>query len=196
MSAGLAPASNPIDPNPKSFSPLGALAGVMNITGTLMVLVIMAVILVDVFGRFLFSRPLPGTPEIVAMSIAVVVFLQFPSTLRAGRVIAADGLVEWIGKRSICWEQWLLAAHHVLGGVMFIVVCTHVFPLARGAFANGDFYGSLGVFTFPKWPVFAVITFGCAVMALQYLVLAVQYVMAGRRGVRLIEVDPANKVMS
>ena len=130
------------------------------------------------------------------MSIAVVVFLQFPSTLRAGRVIAADGLVEWVGKRSIRWEQWLLAAHHVLGGVMFTIVCTHVYPLARGAVASGDFYGSLGVFTFPKWPVYSIITFGCAVMALQYIVLAVQYVQAGRRGERLIEVDPANKVMS
>lgn len=180
----------------KKFSPLGALASAMNVTGSLMVLLIMAVILVDVFGRFLFSRPLPGTPEIVAMSIAVVVFLQFPSTLRAGRVIAADGLVEWVGKRSIRWEQWLLAAHHVLGGVMFTIVCTHVSPLARGAVASGDFYGSLGVFTFPKWPVYSIITFGCAVMALQYMVLAVQYVMAGRRGERLIEVDPANKVMS
>ena len=180
----------------KGFSALGALAGVMNVAGTLMVLVIMAVILVDVFGRFLFSRPLPGTPEIVAMSIAVVVFLQFPSTLRAGRVIAADGLVEWVGKRSLRWEQWLLGAHHVLGGVMFVIVCSYVYPLARAAFANADYYGSLGVFTFPKWPVFAVITFGCAMMALQYLVLAAQYVMAGRRGERLIEVDPANKVMS
>lgn len=189
MSGGAQPAG-------RRFSLLGALAGTMNVTGTLMVLVIMVVILIDVFGRFFFNKPLPGTTEIVAMSIAAVVFLQFPSTLRAGRVIAADGLVEWVGKRSIRWEQWLLAAHHVLGGVMFIVVCTHVFPLARGAMASGDFYGSLGVFTFPKWPVYSVITFGCGVMALQYLVLAWQYVMAGRRGARLIEVDPANKVLS
>ena len=180
----------------RRLSPLGALAGAMNITGTLMVLVIMLVILVDVFGRFLFNRPLAGTPEIVAMSIAVVVFLQFPSTLRAGRVIAADGLVEWVGRRSLRWEQWLLAAHHVLGGAMFVVVCTHVYPLAHAAFANTDYYGSLGVFTFPKWPVFAVITFGCGVMALQYLVLALQYAGAGLRRERLIEIDPANKVLS
>lgn len=188
MNAGSAPG--------RKFSPLGALAATMNVTGSLMVLVIMAVILIDVFGRFLFSRPLPGTAEIVAMSIAAVVFLQFPSTLRAGRVIAADGLVEWVGSRSIRWEQWLLAAHHVLGGAMFVVVCTHVYPLARGAMISGDFYGSLGIFTFPKWPVFSIITFGCAVMALQYFVLAMQYVAAGRRGERLFEIDPANKVMS
>ena len=178
------------------FSPLGFLAAVMNATGTLMVLVIMAVILVDVFGRFLFARPLPGTPEIVAMSIAVIVFLQFPSTLRAGRVIATDGFLDWVGQRSIRAEQWLLALYHLLGGSMFVVVSSHVWPLARGMFASGDFYGSLAVFTFPKWPVYSIIAFGCAVMAMQSVVLAVQYIGAGLRHERLFEIDPANKVLS
>ncbi|MFN0164671.1 MAG: TRAP transporter small permease [Burkholderiales bacterium] len=177
-------------------SPLAVLCALMNVSGSLLVLFIMGVILTDVFGRYLFSRPLPGTAEIVAMSIAAVVFLQFPSTLRAGRVIAADGLVEWVGRRSVRWEQWLLAFWHLLGGIMFVVVCTHVWPLAWSAHQNADYYGSLGVFTFPKWPVFAIITFGCAVMALQYLLLAAQYVGAGRRGVRLIEIDPADRVLS
>ncbi len=181
---------------PAGFSPLGALAAAMNAAGTLMVLVIMLVILIDVFGRFLFATPLAGTPEIVAMSIAVIVFLQFPSTLRAGRVISTDGFLEWVGRRSIRAEQWLLAFYHLLGGAMFVVVCSHVWPLMRGMFANGDYYGSLSVFTFPKWPVYAVIAFGCGVMSVQYLVLAWQYVMAGRRRQRLMEIDPANKVLS
>jgi TRAP-type C4-dicarboxylate transport system permease small subunit len=180
----------------RGFSPLGALAKGMNACGTLMVLVIMAVILIDVFGRFFFKKPLPGTPEIVAMSIAVIVFLQFPSTLRAGRVIAADGLLEWVGNRSIRWEQWLLAAYHLLGGLMFAVVTRYVWPLVQNAYAQSDYYGSLSVFTFPKWPVFAIITFGCAVMSLQYVVLAVQYFGAGRRRERLFEIDPAMKVLS
>ena len=63
-------------------------------------------------------------------------------------------------------------------------------------FASGDFYGSLAVFTFPKWPVYSIIAFGCAVMALQYMALAVQYVGAGLRHERLFEIDPANKVLS
>lgn len=168
----------------------------MNAAGSAMVLLIMAVILVDVAGRFIFNRPLAGTPEIVAMSIAVIVFLQFPSTLRAGRVIATDGFLEWLGRRSRRWEQWLLSLYHALGGAMFVVVCAYVIPLALGIYRNGDYYGSLAVFTFPKWPVYAVIAFGCGVMALQYLVLAWQYAAAGRRGERLFEIDPANKVLS
>ena len=64
----------------------------MNALGTLLVLFVMVVILADVIGRTALRAPLGGTSEIVAMSIAAIVFLQFPSTLRAGRVIRSDGL--------------------------------------------------------------------------------------------------------
>jgi len=178
------------------FSPLGALTSAMNAIGTVMVLFIMAVILIDVLGRALFRNPLEGTPEIVAMSIAAIVFLQFPSTLRAGRVIQTDGFLDWVHGRSVGAEQYLLAVYHVLGGLMFVVVCSFVWPLTVGVFANKEFYGNIGVFTFPKWPVFGIIVFGSAVMALQYFVLALQYVGAGRRGEPLMTVDPASKVVS
>lgn len=176
-------------------SPLGALTAAMNAAGTLLVLAVMVVILVDVGGRWLFSRPLPGTPEIVAMSIAAIVFLQFPSTLRAQRVIAADGLVELLGRRSVRAQQWLLAVHHAVGAAMFAIVCRWVSPLVVDAHANQDYYGSLAVFTFPKWPVFAVIAFGSAVMALQYAVLAVRFLRSGAARRRLFEVDPADRMV-
>jgi TRAP-type C4-dicarboxylate transport system permease small subunit len=172
-----------------------ALTAAMNAAGTVLVLVVMGVILVDIGGRFLFARPLPGTPEIVAMSIAAIVFLQFPSTLRAQRVIAAEGLVEWLGARSVRAEQWLLALHHAAGGAMFAIVCRFVWPLVREAHASQDYYGSLAVFTFPKWPVFAVIAFGSAVMTLQYLLLAGRFARAGWVRRRAFAVDPAAKML-
>ena len=180
----------------RSFSPLGVLTSVMNAFGTGLVLLIMLVILGDVLGRYFLNRPLPGTPEIVSMSIAVIVFLQFPSTLRAGRVINSDGFLDLVGRRSIRCEQCLLGLYHLVGGVMFSVVCLNVLPLAQESFANGDYYGMPSVFTFPRWPVFSVITFGCAVMVLQYVVLAGQYFRSGAKRERLFVIDPANKVIS
>ena len=178
------------------FSPLAALTNGMNAIGSIMVLFIMVVILTDVVGRGLFKSPLSGTAEIVAMSIAAIVFLQFPSTLRAGRVIATDGFMDWVHSRSVRAEQFLLAAYHLLGGAMFVVVCRYVTPLVVSVWEGNEFYGNIGVFTFPKWPVFAIIAFGSAVMALQYFVLAGQFVGAGIRRERLIEIDPATKVVS
>lgn len=168
----------------------------MNALGTCLVLFIMGVVLTDVIGRSMFSRPLTGTAEMVAMSIAVVVFLQFPSTLAAGRVIAADGLVEWLGQRSIRAEQWLLALHHAVGATLFAVTARFVWPLLVIARDSGDYYGTPAMFSFPKWPIFAVVCFGCAVMALQYLVMTVGFARAGWQRRRYIEIDPANKVVS
>ena len=87
-------------------SVFGWVTRIMNVLGTCMVMFIMLVVLTDVAGRFLFSKPLTGTPEIVAMSIAVIVYLQFPSTLRAGRVISADGLVEMLGSFKVSGESF------------------------------------------------------------------------------------------
>lgn len=100
----------------------GALITAMNAVGTCLVLLMMCVILVDVFGRFLFNAPLRGTPEIVAISIVAIVYLQFPSTLRAGRVISADGLLGWIAARSVRAEQCIEAVFHATGGAMFTLV--------------------------------------------------------------------------
>lgn len=130
------------------------------------------------------------------MPIAVIVYLQFPSTLRAGRVISADGLLDWVGKRSVRWEQWVLALHHLAGGAMFAATCGFVTPLVVRAWGNDDFYGTSAMFSFPKWPVLGVIAFGCGMMALQYFILTVQLLDAGRRGERLIKIDPATKALS
>jgi TRAP-type mannitol/chloroaromatic compound transport system permease small subunit len=180
----------------RESSPLAILTSGMNAIGTILVLFIMIVILTDVIGRGLFRAPLSGTVEIVSMSIAAIVFLQFPSTLRAGRVIATDGFIDWLHERSVRAEQFCLAAYHLLGGIMFSVVCRYVVPLVIGVWNDNEFYGNIGVFTFTKWPVFSIIAFGSAVMALQYFVLAWQFVGAGIRRERLLEVDPAARVVS
>lgn len=173
-----------------------ALTRGMNALGTCVVVFIMGVVLTDVIGRGLFNTPLAGTPEIVAMSIAVVVYLQFPSTLAAGRVIAADGLVGWLARRSVRAEQWLQALHHAVGGVLFAVTTWYVWPLLGNAYASADYYGNPAMFAFPKWPIFAVVCFGCAMMAVQYGVMCVGYARAGWGRRVYLETDPACKVVS
>lgn len=178
------------------FSLLGAITSAMNGLGTLLVLFIMAVILTDVIGRTALHAPLVGTSEIVAMSIAAIVFLQFPSTLRAGRVIRSDGLLDWVGTRSARAAHLLSSAFHILGGIMFVVVTIYVAPLALAVWRDGEFYGNIGVFTFPKWPVFGVITFGSAMMVLQYFAIAWQDALDAIRGKPIAEVDISTKVLS
>jgi TRAP-type mannitol/chloroaromatic compound transport system permease small subunit len=168
----------------------------MNALGTCVVLFIMGVVLTDVIGRGLFSKPLTGTAEMVAMSIAVVVYLQFPSTLAAGRVIAADGLVAWLGKRSVRAEQWLLGVHHAIGAGLFAVTARYVWALLLIAYDSGDYYGNPAMFSFPKWPIISVVLLGCAIMSLQYLLMALGFMRCGYQRRRLLEIDPSTKAIS
>jgi TRAP-type mannitol/chloroaromatic compound transport system permease small subunit len=167
----------------------------MNALGTSLVVVIMLVVLADVLGRGLFSTPLAGTPEIVAVSVTVIVFLQFPSTLASGRVIAADGALGWIGRRSPRTHQWLLSLHHAVGAALFAITTRHLWPLVESAWRSGDYYGSTATLTLAKWPVYAVILFGCGILSAQYMVLSVAHWKAGVRRVMRAPQRPEDKVL-
>lgn len=175
----------------------GRLTAVMSAIGSCLVMLIMAVILIDVGGRYFFNDPLEGVPEIVAMSIAAIVFLQFPNTLRAGRVIMVDGLTNSLAVSSPRTEQALFAIYHLAGGLVFAVITWAVVPLLGRTIENEDFFGVIGVFTFPKWPIHSTILFGCVVMTLQYLLLAWGYARAALEGKRLnADHDPADRILS
>ena len=175
----------------------GRLTAAMNAIGSCLIIFIMVIMLVDIFGRFLFNHPLHGVPEMVAMSIAAIVFLQFPHTLRAGRVIFTDGFLNWLGATSPRSEQVLLGLYHLLGGAVFGVMLSALVPLLRRTIESGDFFGVIGVFTFPKWPVHGVITLGAAMMTIQYFTLALAFFRAAREGRRLnADLDPADRVVS
>lgn len=174
----------------------GRMIRLMNAIGTSLVMFIMLVVLADVLGRGLFSAPLPGTPEMVAIAVAVIVFLQIPSTLASGRVIAADGVLRWIGRRSLRTQQWLQAFHHLVGAVLFAITAHHVWALVVIAFDSGDYYGNPVMFAFPKWPVYSVILLGCITMAVQYLLMTWGFLRAGYLRISLLGEAPAERVIA
>ena len=47
-----------------------------------------------------------------------------------------------------------------------------IWPLATRAWANSEFLGVEGVFTFPTWPMRYVVVLGAALAAVQYALLA------------------------
>lgn len=175
----------------------GRLTAAMNAVGSCLIIFVMLVMLGDIFGRFVFNAPIRGVPEIVAMSLVAIVFLQIAHTLRSGRVIFTDGFLGWLARRSVRAEQGLLASYHLLGAAVFAIVVYAVVPKLRSVYESGEFYGVVGSFTFPKWPLYTVIVFGSALMCIQYLTLAGAFVRAAVAGRRLnAELDPADRVVS
>lgn len=175
----------------------GRLTAAMNAIGSCLIIFIMVIMLSDIFGRFLFKHPVHGVPEMVSMSIAAIVFLQFPHTLRAGRVIFTDGFLNWLAAANPRMEQILLGIYHLLGAAIFGVMLSALVPLLRRTIDSGDFFGVVGVFTFPKWPAHSVIVIGAAMMTIQYFTLALAFFRAAHQGRRLnADLDPAERVVS
>lgn len=175
----------------------GRLTAAMNAVGSCLIVFVMMVMLADIFGRFLFNHPIRGVPEIVAMSLVAIVFLQIAHTLRAGRVIFTDGFLNWLASRSVRAEQALLCVYHVIGAGVFGIIIYAVMPKLRSVFDSDEFYGVVGGFTFPKWPLYLGILFGSVLMCIQYLTLAVAFFGAARERRRLnADLDPAERVVS
>lgn len=177
------PVSNAAPASQKPALPervLGGLCATLNAAGTVLIGFVMVVINVDVFGRFLFDRPLTGVTEMVIMSIAAIVFLQFADTLRAGRIIQADALLNLLRTRRPRAYHGLQAAFNLLGALTFGVILYATVPFLQRAIASGDAYGNPAVFSLPKWPVRAIMIVGCAAVIAQFLLIAWRHVEAAR----------------
>src|SRR5256885_16087680 len=102
--------------------PFESLLPVLNSIGTAWIFVLMVVINIDVIGRTLFTKPLPGVPELVRLSIVAIVFLQIGSTLRAGRVTRIDTFANQMAARQPRAAALLQATYSLIGASVFLIL--------------------------------------------------------------------------
>jgi TRAP-type C4-dicarboxylate transport system permease small subunit len=152
----------------------GRLVDALNAAGSVLIGAIMLLMCADVLLRDLANHPIDGVAELVATSIVVIVFLQLPATLRHGRMSRADLFIDpYIARRPRAGRR--LRALFSLAGVFACAVIADASwkPLVR-AWTDSEFLGVEGVFTFPIWPMRAVVVLGAALAAVQYLLLVMQ----------------------
>lgn len=155
-------------------SPFGHVVDALNGLGSIVIALVMLLMCADVFMRNAFNHPLDGVAEMVAASIIVIVFLQLPATLRHGRMSRADLFIDpFVAQRPRAGKR--LRALFSLAGIFACgVIAYATWPLFQRAWANDEFFGVEGVFTFPTWPMRIVVFTGAALAALQYALLAWQ----------------------
>lgn len=153
---------------------LGRLIDGLNGLGSVVIGLVMVLMCADVLMRNLANLPINGVAELVATSIIVIVFLQLPATLRHGRMSRADLFIDpFIAKRPAAGKR-LRALFSVVGVFACAVIAYATWPLLSRAWRNDEFLGVEGIFTFPTWPMRAVVVLGAGLTALQYALLAVQ----------------------
>lgn len=143
----------------------------MNALGTLWILALMVLINVDVLGRNLLSMPLRGVPELVALSIVGIVFLQLADTLRVGRFTRADVLLDRLARTSPRACDALHATYHLVGAALLVVILWASWAPLVDAVRIREYVGAIGDFQAPVWPIRLITLLGLAVTALCYLLL-------------------------
>lgn len=170
-------ANTDLDAAPAPAAPsslFGWLVDGLNAAGSVVIGLVMLLMCADVLLRNLLNHPLDGVAELVATSIVVIVFLQLPGTLRHGRMSRADLFIDPFIQRRPRAGKRLRALFSLAGVFACGVIAYATWPLLVRAWNDSEFFGVEGVFTFPTWPMRAVVLLGAVLAALQYVLLAKQ----------------------
>jgi len=132
--------------------------------GTFLILVLMALITADVIGRFGFGYPIAGVPEIVAMSILAIVFLQIANTLSRDKLTRSDALLSVLRRYRPRLADALDAVLHGAGAGLVGVLITAFLPLFQRSYGRREMVGAVGQFLAPIWPVHLIVLIGAGLM--------------------------------
>lgn len=141
----------------------------LNAIGTAWICLLMVVINIDIFGRYLFNAPLDGAGEIVAFSITAIVFMQLADAVRRDRMTYADLAVTFLRRRAPRLAKAVEALYGAAAAACFLAILAYVWPDFVADWRAGTYYGNEGVFTFPRWPIKLMLLVGCTATALEYL---------------------------
>ena len=154
---------------PWQFQRLGKL---LNALGTLWIIALMVLINTDVLGRNLFSAPVRGVTELVALSIVGIVFLQLADTLHSGRFTRAEVLLARLKQTRPAFAARLQALYHLVGAALMGVILWAAWQPLVEAIRIRQYVGAIGDFTAPVWPVRLIMLIGLCATLITFLLLA------------------------
>ena len=103
----------------------------------------------DVVGRGAFSRPIPGTKEIIQNSVVAITFLQIPLAIYSGSMLRTSILADAVPPAI---RRILRTFGALLGLVLFIGLIWSTWPAFTDAYRIGEYEGE-GALRVPTWPV-------------------------------------------
>ena len=154
----------------------------LNAIGTICIFAVMVLINLDIFGRFLFSHPVPGVKELVELSIVAIVFLQLPHTLKVGRITRSDAAFSKLLARLPRLGHALSAVYNLTGALLCAFITYGSVPRFTQAWTGNHYVGNQGIFVAPVWPVRMIIIIGCVCLTIQFAILLWRDLAAMRHG--------------
>jgi TRAP-type mannitol/chloroaromatic compound transport system permease small subunit len=148
---------------------------VLNAIGSLWVLLLVILICIDAFGRSFFNRPLDGVTEIVSVTMAVIVFCQLADTVRLSKLTRSDAFLSKLEASNKLSAAAIVIGFDVLGMMVMTCIVVGTWPLLIESIMRGYYIGEAGVFTFPDWPIKAIVVLGSVACFLCFLVRAIDH---------------------
>ena len=139
------------------------------------IFVLMALITTDILLRQFFNAPISGVTEIVEISIVIIVYLQLTHTLKVGRMTRSDALYSSILRRYPMVGNTMGVVFSLAGIGLMIAIIKGGWSKWLQAYHGDFFVGNTGVFTFPEWPQLLVLVVGCAMLAIQFALIALDH---------------------
>lgn len=160
---------------------LNRVAGGLNAAGSIWIFVMMVVINCDALGRTFFTHPIEGVIEFVEMSIVAIVFLQLADATGKGKLTRSDGLFSRILEKKPEIGRVMGMIFELLGLIFLAIIIYGTIPLLTEAIDEDLYFGTRGVFTAPRWPVYLVIIVGGIVTLLQFISFFHRHVAGGKQ---------------
>lgn len=103
----------------------------------------------DVVGRGVFSRPIPGTKEIIQNSVVSITFLQLPLAIYSGSMLRTSIFADAVPRLI---RRLFRTFGALLGFLLFIGLLWSTWPSFWDAYRIGEYEGE-GALRVPTWPV-------------------------------------------
>ena len=148
---------------------------VLNAIGSLWVLLLVVLICADSLGRSFFNHPIDGVTELVAVTMAVIVFCQLADTVRLGKLTRSDAFLSKLEASNAMVARLTVMSFDFLGIVVMVCIIIGTTPLLIESIERGYYVGEQGIFTIPDWPIKALVVLGSVACALCFLVRAAHH---------------------
>ena len=145
----------------------------LNAVGSLWVLLLVILICADSFGRSFFNHPIDGVTELVAVSMAVIVFCQLPDTARLGRLTRSETMLITLRESNTTAAMLAVIGFELLGAAVMVAIIIGTWPLLVESITRGYYIGEHGIFTLPEWPLKGLVVLGSFACLLCFLTRAV-----------------------
>ncbi len=128
------------------------------------VVILMALVVTDIFGRKVLNKPVPMSYEVAAFMLVFIVFMGLAYSQRQRAHIRVEFLTLWVPEKVRAVLD-LLA--FTLGVAIYGAIFYQTFKWSYHSFEIGEYVA--GLVNIPKWPSQFAVAFGALLLSLQFL---------------------------